>query len=209
VPRLPPVTLYLLWLITGGFALQWLAGDTMIQWFALWPVGGESMGGSGFLPWQLVTYAFLHGDFVHLFFNGFALWMFGAMLEAQWGTRRFIQYALACIVAAGLTQVVLSLIGVIPPAPTIGLSGLTYGLLLAYGMLFPEQRLMLLIPPIPIKAKYFVMILAGISILMGLSGFGGIAHFAHLGGMLGGWLMFRYWRGDPPFGRRRPLRSVR
>lgn len=217
MPRLPPVTLYLLWILTGAFALQWLtsdsggpAGSPLLAWFALWPVGSEGDGGGGFLPWQLVTYAALHGDFIHLFFNAFMVWMLGALLESQWGTRRYIQFVLACVVAAGLVHLTFTLLGLFPPGPALGISGLAYGLLLAYGLMFPDQKLMLLIPPIPIKAKYLVMILAALALVMGLASPGGVAHFAHLGGMLGAWLMMRYWRGDPPFGRRRPsLRSVR
>ena len=208
MPRLPPATLYLLWIITGGYLLQMLAPEAMLRWFALWPVGSEGIGGSAFLPWQLVTYAALHGSFVHIFFNGFALWMFGSVIETTWGTRRFVQFAVACIVAAGLTQLLLGMLGVFPAAPTIGISGLTYGLLLAYGMMFPNQQVMLLIPPIPMKAKYLVMIFAGLALFMGLTGGGGVAHFAHLGGMLGGWLMIRYWRGQPPFKGRGPRRMV-
>ncbi len=210
MPRLPPATLYLLWIITGGYLLQMVVGAPLVDWFALWPLstGTDGFGGLQstpmFMPWQLLTYAALHGDSVHLFFNGLALWMFGAMIESTWGTRRFVQYALVCIAGAGLTQLVLGVLGLFPPGPTIGISGLTYGLLLAYGMLFPNQQVMLLIPPIPMKAKYLVMLFAGISLFMGITGTGGIAHFAHLGGMLFGWLMIRYWRGQPPFGRRRP-----
>jgi len=206
--RLPPVTLALLWIISGGFLLQLFAGDVLLRWFALWPVGAEAQGGGAFLPWQLLSYAALHGDFVHLFFNGLALWLFGAVIESTWGARRFLHFAIACVVAAALTQLVLGMAGVFRPGPTIGISGLTYGLLLAYAMLFPNQRLMLLIPPVPIKAKYLVLIFGGLALFMGLSGAGGIAHFAHLGGMLGGWLMIRYWQGRPPFGRRGP-RPVR
>lgn len=211
MPRLPPVTLYLLWILTGAFALQWLGGGTVERWFALWPIGSDGFGGGGFLPWQLVTYAALHGDFIHLFFNAFMVWMLGAMLETQWGTRRYIQFVLACVLSAGTVHLLFGLLDVFPAGPALGISGLAYGLLLAYGMLYPEQRLMLLIPPIPIKAKYLVMILAGLSLFMGLtSRGGGVAHFAHLGGMLGAFLIMRYWRGDPPFGKRRPtLRSVR
>jgi membrane associated rhomboid family serine protease len=210
VPRLPPVTLYLLWILTGTFALQWLVGEPMVRWFALWPVGSEGFGGGGFLPWQLVTYAALHDDFIHLFFNAFMVWMLGAMLESQWGTRRYVQFVLACVLTAGAVHLLFGLAGVFPPGPALGISGLAYGLLLAYGLMYPNQQLMLLIPPVPIKAKYLVMILAGLALFMGLTSPGGVAHFAHLGGMLGAWLIMRYWRGDPPFGKRRPtLRSVR
>ena len=216
MPRLPPVTLYLLWILTGAFVLQLVTGrgdaanSPLVDWLALWPVGSEGFGGGGFLPWQLVTYAALHGDFIHLFFNAFMVWMLGAMLESQWGTRRYIQFVLACVLSAGAVHLLFGLAGAFPAGPALGISGLAYGLLLAYGLMYPNQQLMLLIPPVPIKAKYLVMILAGLSVFMGLNSPGGVAHFAHLGGMLGGWLMMRYWRGDPPFGKRRPtLRSVR
>ncbi len=209
MPRLPPATLYLLWILTGAFALQWLGDGVVERWFALWPIGSEN-GHGGFLPWQVVTYAALHGDFIHLFFNAFMVWMLGAMLEVQWGTRRYVQFVLACIVSAAVVHLLCTLFGLFPAAPALGISGLAYGLLLAYGMLFPEQRLMLLIPPVPIKAKYLVMILAALALFLGLASPGGVAHFAHLGGMLGAFLIMRYWSGGPPFGRRRPpLRSMR
>lgn len=211
MPTLPPVTLKLLWILTGAFVLQLLTGggsavgSPLVQWLALWPIGGESFGGGGFLPWQLVTYAALHSDFIHLFFNAFMVWMIGAMLETQWGSRRYVQFILACVIAAGLTHLLFGAFGIVERlGPALGISGLAYGLLLAFGMMFPEQRVMLLIPPVPIKAKYLVLIFAGLSLFMGLSGGGGIAHFAHLGGMLGAWLMIRYWQGRPPFGRRGP-----
>lgn len=210
MPRLPPATLYLLWILTGAFALQWLGGGVVERWFALWPIGSEGVDGGGFLPWQVLTYAALHGNFIHLFFNAFMVWMLGAMLESQWGTRRYIQFVLACVVSAAVVHLGFTLLGFFPAGPALGISGLAYGLLLAYGLMYPDQKLMLLIPPVPIKAKYLVMILGGLALFMGLAAPGGVAHFAHLGGMLGGWLMMRWWSGKPPFGRKRPpLRPLR
>jgi membrane associated rhomboid family serine protease len=216
VPKIPPVTLNLLWILTGAFVLQWLTGGAagaggspLVAWLGLWPITGEGFG-SGFLPWQLVTYALLHHDFVHLFFNAFMVWMIGAMLETQWGARRYIHFILACVVAAGAVHLICTALGLFPPGPAIGISGLAYGLLLAFGLMYPNQQMMLVIPPMPIKAKYLVMILAGLSLFMGLTTKGGVAHFAHLGGMLGAWLIMQYWRGGPPFNKRRPkLRAVR
>lgn len=216
MPRLPPVTLYLLWIMTGAFALQWLTAggqgafaSPLVSWLGLWPITGEGVGG-GFLPWQLVTYAALHGDFIHLFFNAFMVWMLGATLETQWGARRYVQFVLACVVSAGAVHLACTAFGWFPAGPAVGISGLAYGLLMAYGLMYPEQKLMLLIPPVPIKAKYLVIILAALALFMGLNAPGGVAHFAHLGGMLGAWLIMQYWRGGPPFGKRRPnLRSVR
>jgi membrane associated rhomboid family serine protease len=195
MPPLSPVTQALLLINTGVFCLQFLFGGWFEQLFALWPLE------HGFLPWQLVSYAFLHGDFVHLLFNMLGLWMFGSELERVWGEKRFIQFYAASVLTAGILQVLVTLGG--PPFPTVGASGGLFGLLLAFAMMFPNRIIMLIIPPIPMKAKYFVAIYGVLTLYFGVSQQGpGIAHFAHLGGMLGGFLMIRYWRGQPPFGRR-------
>jgi membrane associated rhomboid family serine protease len=172
-----------------------LLGIPIGSWLALWPVNSGQ-----FMPWQLITYAFLHGDPLHLFFNMLGLWMFGSELERLWGNRRYIQYLLAAVLAAALVQMLFTLL-VGTMAPTIGASGALFGLLLAYGMLFPNRTIMPLFPPIPMKARTFVIVFGALELFLGLSGGGGIAHFAHLGGMLGGYLMILYWRGRPPFGR--------
>jgi len=131
--------------------------------------------------------------------------MFGAPLEYTWGTTRFLQYYFVCVVGAGLTYLAWTAVMQIA-SPVIGASGGVFGLLLAYGMLFPKQRVMLLFPPIPMDARTLVIGYGVLELLMGVTGLGGnIAHFAHLGGMLFGWLMIRYWRGQPPF--RRPPRG--
>lgn len=196
MPPLPPVTQALLLINTGLFCLQFLLGFWMERLFALWPLG------SGFLPWQVASYAFLHGSIGHLFFNMLGLWMFGSELEQIWGRKRFIHFYAASLLAAAGTQLLIApLLG--SQAPVLGASGALFGLLLAYGMLFPNRTIMPLFPPIPMKAKVFVAIFGGLELLLGVTGTReGIAHFAHLGGMLGGWLMIRYWRGQPPFSRR-------
>ena len=154
------------------------------------------------MPWQLVTYAFLHGDMAHLFFNMLGLWMFGAEIERLWGQKRYLQFLLASALSAAVIQLLWTmLIG--SRTPTVGASGALFGLLLAFGMLFPNRMIVPLIPPIPMKAKYFVAIFGALELVLGLAGPSGVAHFAHLGGMLGGFLMIRYWRGQPPFGNRR------
>ena len=155
-----------------------------------------------FLPWQLVTYAFLHGDTLHLFFNMLGLWMFGAELEQLWGRRRFWQFLLASVLVAAAVQLVFTLLTG-SRMPTVGASGALFGLLLAFGMLFPNRTIMPLFPPIPMKARTFVIVFGALELLLGLADVGGVAHFAHLGGMVGGFLMIRYWRGQSPFGRRR------
>ena len=166
----------------------------MSYWLALWPL--ES---SQFYPWQVLTYGLMHGSFTHLFFNMMGIWMFGAELERVWGPKRYGQFMVASIFTAALTQLLMSqLNGSLNP--TVGISGGLFGLLLAFGMMFPNRIIMPLIPPIPMKAKYFVALFGGLELLFGVTGTqAGVAHFAHLGGMLGGWLMIRYWRGQPPF----------
>jgi membrane associated rhomboid family serine protease len=195
MPTLPPVTQALLLINVGIFCLQFLFGFWIDRLFALWPLSG------GFLPWQVVTYAFLHGSIGHLFFNMLGLWMFGAELERVWGPRRFMQFYTASVLAAAATQLIVTFNS--SPYPTVGASGGLFGLLLAFGMMFPNRMILLLIPPIPMKAKYFVAIFGVLELGFGVFGSSsGIAHFAHLGGMLGGYLMIRFWRGQPPFGRR-------
>ena len=201
--NIPPVTRALL--IANGvvFVLQQLLGDATFAAFMLWPLGSamEPYGFSAtFLPWQLLTYGFLHGSFAHVGFNMLALLMFGAPLEYTWGNRRFLTYFLTCVAGAGVCQLAVGTWAVTHGGgayPTIGASGGVFGLLLAYGMFFPHQRVMLLIPPIPMKARTLVIVYGAIELLLGFSGLQpGVAHFAHLGGMLFGWLLIRYWRGQ-------------
>ncbi|WP_043091004.1 rhomboid family intramembrane serine protease [Xanthomonas sp. SHU 166] len=213
-PRLPPVTKALLIANVVVFLLQqpFLLGDATFEPFMLWPIGvfDAFSPGENFQLWQLLTYGFLHGNFPHLLFNMLALYMFGGPLEQTWGNKRFLTYYLVCVVGAGLCQLLVGwwmLSNGNEPYPTLGASGGIFGLLLAFGMLFPNQRVVLLFPPIPMKARTFVIVFGALELLMGFTGWQpGVAHFAHLGGMLFGWLMIRYWRGQPPFGKRKPPR---
>jgi len=158
--------------------------------FALWPPGGL---GSRFEPWQMVTYSFLHGGIAHIAFNMFALYTFGASIERLFGARFYALYYFACVVSAAICHLVVTSWMGGPQVPMVGASGGIYGLLLAYGLYFPHQRVMLLIPPIPMNARTLVFVFAAISLFFGVTGSGdGVAHFAHLGGMLGGWLMIEY-----------------
>jgi membrane associated rhomboid family serine protease len=195
---LPPVTQALMLICTAAFFLDQLAGGVLSRWFALYPVG------YGFLPFQVVTYAFLHGSLGHLFFNMIGLWTFGAELERLWGQKRFMQFMAAGVIAAALAQLLVTWL-LHSFYPTVGISGGLFALLLAFGMLFPHRQVMLIIPPIPLKARTLVIAYGALELFLGVFGSQeGIAHFAHLGGMLGGFLMIRYWRGQPPFrGRRR------
>jgi membrane associated rhomboid family serine protease len=158
----------------------------------------------GFQPWQVVTYAFLHADLFHILINMYVLWMFGMQIEQQWGSRRFGVYFFVCVIGAALAQV---LIRWGAPVPTLGASGGVFGVLLAFGMMFPERRIMLLFPPIPIKAKWFVIGLGALELFAGVSGGqSGVANFAHLGGALAGLLLIQYWRGKLPVA---PTRTMR
>ncbi|HHW4678091.1 MAG TPA: rhomboid family intramembrane serine protease [Xylella sp.] len=203
-PRLPTVTKALLITNVVMFLLQLMLGKNTFAALMLWPLDGVSFDpfapSSSFMPWQLLTYGFLHGGFEHLFFNMLAIFMFGAPLEQTWGEKRFLTYYLVCVAGAGLCQLLVSqLLG--SGAPVLGASGGVFGLLMAYGMLFPNQRILLLFPPIPMKARTFVIVFGAIELLMGITGSQpNVAHVVHLGGMLFGWLLIRYWRGQPPFG---------
>ncbi len=197
MPSLPPVTQALLLINTAAFFLDQILGRTLTQWLALWPIGPN------FMPWQVASYAFLHGSFVHLFFNMLGLWMFGSELERVWGQKRFIHFYAASVLSAAAVQLLVNVM-LDSSAPTVGASGGLFGLLLAFGMMFPNRTITPLIPPIPMPAKVIVAIYGGLELFLGVTGTQqGVAHFAHLGGMLGGFLMIRYWRGMPPFGRRR------
>ena len=165
--------------------------DRLMLWFGLWPAGPEN---SPFGVWQLLTYGFLHGNLPHIFFNMFALWMFGRDLENMMGTRRFLTYYLTCVVGAGIVQLVVAQMqgGIYP---TVGASGGVFGILLAYGMAFPNRMVVLIFPPIPMRAKYFVIIFGLFELYLGFSGRQpGVANFAHLGGMLFGFLLIQYWK---------------
>jgi membrane associated rhomboid family serine protease len=195
MPPIPPVTKALMLICTAFFCLRFFV--PLDLWFALWPLSTGRFG-----AWQVVTYAFLHGDMLHLFFNMLGLWMFGSELERLWGNKRYLSFLLAGVLAAAAAQLLITWL-TRSPVPTVGASGGLFALLLAFGMLFPNRIIMPLFPPIPMKAKTFVMVFGGLELLLGLSGASGVAHFAHLGGMVGGFLMIRFWRGQPPFGRRR------
>ena len=154
-------------------------------------------GSPNFAPYQIFTYMFMHAGLGHLFFNMFALWMFGRVMEQAWGTKRFLIYYFICGVGAGVIQELGQLFGIIPPySMTIGASGAVYGILLAFGMTFPNERLFIIPIPFPIKAKYFVMLYALLEIFQGLGSSDGVAHFAHLGGMLFGLLLILYWKNQ-------------
>lgn len=180
------VLVFLAQYVLGG-ERQWSVID---EYGALFPVGS-----GGFYPHQIITYMFLHGSISHLFFNMFAVFMFGRTLEMVWGPKKFFIYYIITGIGAGLTQLlVCHLTGSM--YPTIGASGAVFGVLVAFGMLFPNAELMLIFPPIPIKAKWFVIGYGALELFLGFAGGPGdnVAHFAHLGGLVVGFLILLYWR---------------
>lgn len=197
-----------------------LGGKSLTDWGAL-----HFFMASDFHVYQFITYQFLHGGFTHLFFNMFALWMFGCVIENVWGPRKFIFYYIFCGVGAGLCQEMVQYISfaadgltsldpgqvlnvngqrlmtvdqIMNLSSTIGASGAVYGILLAFGMTFPNERIFIFPLPIPIKAKWFVAVYAIIEFVSAMSSVGdGVAHMAHIGGMLFGFLLILYWRKRP------------
>ena len=230
MPTLPPTTKYLMLGCVAAFCLSLLV-PPMVPWLALW-----SVDSGRFMPWQLLSYAGLHHDIGHLFFNMLGLWMFGAELERLWGRKRYLQFVVVSALSAALAQLLVSYL-MRTPGYTIGASGVLFGLLLAYAMSFPRRSFDLVgflpmvllmwpsqilniagivlyvmlmtnrqavpIPPVFVPALVMVAIFGLIELLLGLFFGSGIAHFAHLGGMLGGWVMVRYWRRPGGLRRRR------
>jgi membrane associated rhomboid family serine protease len=200
MPPLPPITQFLILLCTAVFCLEFLAPSRLVvQWLALWPPQSGR-----FLPWQPISYAFVHANFTHLLFNMFGLWMFGAELERLWGVRRYLLF-----LAAGVLSGALAFFGLTAVAPVfaaqVGASAGVYALILANGLLFPQRRITLIIPPVDMSMRTFIIGFIAVTIAFAL--FGGLNELAHLGGMLGGWLVLRFWAGKPPFGGGRSRRG--
>lgn len=214
----PTPAIYTLVALTiAMFLAQQVLDPTLLIWLALWPVGNHPIPGPdgsivtlGFLPWQLLSYGFLHGGLFHLAFNLFGLYTFGSTLERYLGSAAFLRLYLGCVVGAGLTQLAVATTAVQDGNlyPTVGASGGVFGVLLAFAMLFPKARVMLLIPPIPMPAWVMVILFVVIELTLGVTGTAsGIAHFAHLGGMATGFLILQYWRGRLPIKPKRILRG--
>ncbi|MEO8808714.1 MAG: rhomboid family intramembrane serine protease [Rhodanobacter sp.] len=210
---LPPVTRNLLIANVVVFLLQQFFGEMLLQYFALWPWGADhvfqtaqGLASVGFRPWQLVTYAFMHGGYMHIAFNMFALWMFGGAIERAFGPTHFVIYYFVCAIVAALCQLVVVHWFTHGFYPTLGASGAIFGLLLAFGMLYPHEKMMLIFLPIPIPAWLFVIGYASVELVLGVTGTqAGVAHFAHLGGMVGGIVLIQYWRGKLPIKPKRRL----
>ncbi|MDE1893198.1 MAG: rhomboid family intramembrane serine protease [Pseudomonadota bacterium] len=203
---LPPVTRNLLIANIVVFLLQQMTGNVMLQYFALWPWGpdqifqaGQGLVSIGFRPWQLVTYAFLHGGVTHILFNMIGLYMFGGTIERTFGSRNFTIYYFVCAITAAVAQLLVVSWFTHGFYPTLGASGAIFGLLLAFGMLYPHEKVMLMFLPVPMPAWLFVIGYATVELVLGVTGTeAGVAHFAHLGGMVGGIALIQYWRGKLP-----------
>lgn len=214
---LPKATRSLLIANVVVFLLQMLLHDSssfvLSQYFALWPLGSTQTAMApagdivhiGFQLWQVVTYGFLHGGVMHILLNMYGLFLFGGPIERLFGSRNFTIYYFVCLIIAGLAQLLVThLTGGM--YPTIGASGAIFGVLLAFGMLYPHERLLLIFPPIELPAWVFVTGYGAIELLQGVFGTAaGVAHFAHLGGMLGGFVLIQYWRGKLPIKPKRRL----
>jgi membrane associated rhomboid family serine protease len=194
------VTRLLIFANLAGFALEAAVGDPLVAAFALWPAGRyfvpDLHAVVGFQPWQVVTYAFLHANVAHLLLNMLALFIFGRDVERVLGGRRFLVLYLAAVLsAAGVQLTVVSLASAAPPYPTVGASGGVFGVLLAFAIFYPRRIVMLIFPPIPMPAWLFVTVYGFVELANGVLGTAeGMAHFAHLGGMLGAYVVLRRWR---------------
>ncbi|MCS6809216.1 MAG: rhomboid family intramembrane serine protease [Bacteroidota bacterium] len=175
--------LFLGLLTIGGVSVQRL----LIAYFALQPLESGS-----FFPWQLLSYQFMHGGLLHLFFNMLALWIFGLELESLWGSRRFLVFYLLAGVGAGLTQLLVSSLLPGYGGPTVGASGAIQGVMIAFGFMFPDRPILMFPIFFPIPAKIFVFMWIGIDLIAGLMGNDSVAHFAHLGGALTGYILLRF-----------------
>ena len=191
---IPEVTRNIIAINVLLFVATIYSGDTMYEYLALFNYKSNYFHG-----WQMITHMFMHGSFTHLLFNMFGLYMFGSRLEQMWGAKRFINFYLITGLGAALLhtlvqdyEITQGLISV--NQPTVGASGALFGILVAFAMYWPNTQLFLMFIPVPIKAKWAVIGYAAFELFAGISGFqAGVAHFAHLGGALFGFILVKYW----------------
>ncbi len=184
------IMFFLTYLMRGYHFGDVRIAEFIYQYFALFPFEGIP-GLPDFYPWQLVTYQFMHANFSHIFFNLFALWMFGSELEQEWGSRKFITYYLLAGIGAGLAQLLISpMLGEF--GPTVGASGAVYGIMVGFALTFPERTVMIFPIFVPIRAKFMIIGLIAFDLIMGLTDTGNVAHFAHLGGAAAGFLLLKF-----------------
>ncbi|MDR2585035.1 MAG: rhomboid family intramembrane serine protease [Prevotellaceae bacterium] len=199
--NIPPVVLNLLIINVLMLVATQFFGDMMYQKLSLFYPASPF-----FKPYQFITHIFMHGGFYHLFFNMYALFIFGCALEYVWGSKRFFLFYLATGIGAAAFHTLVLWITTLSMSsysdyiqllstPTVGASGAIYGVLLGYGMLFPNNVLQLLFPPVALKAKWFVLIFGALELVLGIfDRFGNVAHFAHLGGMIFAFILIRLWQ---------------
>lgn len=197
--RITPIVKHFIIINVIMFVLTLLAENFMLEKFALFYFNSPF-----FKPYQLISHIFMHGGFMHILFNMYSLYIFGSVLESVWGGKKFFIYYMVTGIGAALFHLFITYLriesGVLDPylasiIPMVGASGAIYGLLLAYGVLFPNNVLTLFFPPVSLKAKYMVFVFGGLEFLLGLGGSGdGVAHFAHLGGMLFGFVILMIWK---------------
>jgi membrane associated rhomboid family serine protease len=190
---MPPATGFLVFANVLGFLLQLVFEPALTVAFALWIDPEAPLEQILSAPWQLVTYSFLHGGGLHLGLNLFAIWMFGADVERVWGSKRMLAAYFAAVLTGAIAQTLSVVMSGEMGGPVVGASAGVFGLLLCFGMLFPRRRILLIFPPIPMQARTFVIVYAALELFLGVTGTAeGVAHFAHLGGLVGGWLVYRY-----------------
>jgi membrane associated rhomboid family serine protease len=194
----PPVIKTLLITNVVVYVLQYLffgfltVGDMPLQRYIMAYFALQPLETGMFYPWQLISYQFMHGGVWHLFFNMLALWMFGSELESIWGSRRFLTFYLLAGIGAGLAQIAVTSFFPSYGGPTVGASGAIQGVMIAFGFMFPDRPILMFPIFFPIPAKIFVLLWIGIDLISGLMGSDGVAHFAHLGGALTGYLLLRF-----------------
>lgn len=194
----PPIIKTLLITNVAVFVLQYVflgfltIGGVSVQRFVMAYFALQPIETGLFYPWQLISYQFMHGGLWHLFFNMLALWMFGSELESMWGSRRFLTFYLLAGIGAGLAQIAVSSFFPGYGGPTVGASGAIQGVMIAFGFMFPDRPILMFPIFFPIPAKIFVLLWIGIDLISGLMGSDGVAHFAHLGGALTGYMLLRY-----------------
>ena len=186
--NLTPAVKHIIVICVGMMLLTYINDPLMTRLFALHPYKVLTH------PWQLVTYMFMHGGLFHLFFNMYTLYFFGTALEYIWGTKKFLVFYFVTGIGAALVHLLVQYVtGSF--ALTVGASGAIYGILMGFAMLYPETEMRLLFPPVVMKAKWFVLVFAGIELLLGVTGTqAGVAHFAHLGGLVFGYFLITYWK---------------
>ena len=195
-PRLTPTNRSLILANVIVFVLQ-LALPRLELYLALWPPQAANYDLPHFQVWQLLTYGFLHSSWAHIFFNMFALFMFGSDIEKLYGSKRYLAYYLLCVVGAAAMHLIVVSVAHLPPGPVVGASGGIFGILLAYGMAFPHRKLIIIPIPIPLSAWLYVTLYGLLELYMGITQTSqGVAHFAHLGGMATGFVLIRYWQSQ-------------